>query len=411
MCNPIYEGNHKRIIMKEKKIYCPHCGHVLLDGALFCKVCGKKVRDSLPDVTSVSVKEQITEYFRYIGKEDLSEAFLRSQVSCIVQTQETEDHLFYSKYVRESIQIKLLEEIFEPYMRAAWSPGPHTDCNSSTSRYDNNNGGSSSFTISGPASDGVQKEVIVMTISGVNKDLLFLRANDETIRNGIKHLFRKYGISLDVERIIFTLGESSQSIPQRSVSKIDKLSYDIIRAEQVLDDLIEVGKRICLNSSYNKKTPENKINDSVRDMLSMKGYYEVKDQTRHGISTSGKDSGNVDLLLAKGGNELAIIEALRLKYIDGPYIDLHIRKAIINYNPLGTPTFILAYVNYYYFQSFWNRYYDYIKQYQFPETITVQQDFEEILEPNATTRIAKVVLSKDGYDFPVYFIALKISDE
>ncbi len=394
---------------------CPYCGAEFPEGTLFCAMCGGPLRDEVTNEISVSIKEQIAIYLRDIGKDELSDAFQISQVSCFtsvsIDPQDNDniqighgpegsstdivkpENSFIHKIIRWFLGLLYTNDNKTPDLISISSPLPD------------------SLSISSPTPIEIRKEVIVMTISGNDEDLTFLQTNSEAVRNGIKQLFRENRVNIDVERIIFTLGESSQSIPQRSVSKIDKLSYDIIRAEQVLDDLIEVGKRICLNSSYNKKTPENKINDSVRDMLSMKGYYEVKDQTRHGISTSGKDSGNVDLLLAKGGNELAIIEALRLKYIDGPYIDLHIRKAIINYNPLGTPTFILAYVNYYYFQSFWNRYYDYIKQYQFPETITVQQDFEEILEPNATTRIAKVVLSKDGYDFPVYFIALKISDE
>lgn len=382
---------------------CPGCGCNIPDDTLFCTVCCMPLRREVTDEIPDSIQEHIARYLRDIGKEDLSEAFLRSQVSCMISIQKTtigfndgDKGRLGNPYYVEKPKISFIKRIIQGFSGLL---------NANDYRTPN------PVSISSPTPTELRKEVIVMTVSGINEDLMFLRSNDEAIRNGIKYLLRKSGINIDVERLIFTLGEKSQSIPQRAISKIDKASYDIVRAELVLDDLIEVGNRICLNSSYNERTLENKINDAVRDMLSMKGYYDVKDQTRHGISTSGTGPGNVDLLLAKGRYELAIIEGLRLKSVDGTYIDLHIQKAIINYNPLGTPTFILAYINNHDFESFWSRYYDYIKQYQFPETIVVRQDFEEILEPNATTRIAKVVLSKDGYDFPVYFIALKISDE
>lgn len=47
---------------------------------------------------------------------------------------------------------------------------------------------------------------------------------------------------------------------------------------------IQIGERICLNHSFNANSSENSINDAFRDMLLIKGYNEVKDQTRHGIS-------------------------------------------------------------------------------------------------------------------------------
>ena len=142
-------------------------------------------------------------------------------------------------------------------------------------------------------------------------------------------------------------------------------------------------------------------------MLTIKEYNEVKDQTRHGTSINQKDAGEVDILLTKDGREIAIFEGLKLDSVDKSYIDKHIIKAIINYNALGTATFIVAYVNSKNFKSFWDRYSNYIKFYEFP--LQIKKSFSILAHPNAATRIATLILTRDGFDFPVYFIALKIS--
>ena len=187
----------------------------------------------------------------------------------------------------------------------------------------------------------------------------------------------------------------------------ERLMIDISAAESVLDDLIKIGKQACNNVSYNAKSKETTINDYFRDMLRSKGYTEIKDQTRHGISSSGKDAGEVDILLSKDGKETAIIEALKLSSVDSNYISQHIKKAINNYNPLGTATFIVAYVMSADFGGFWERYSDYLMNYQF--NITVKEPVAIKPHPNAATRVARCILSKDNYDFPVYFLAIKLN--
>ena len=59
-------------------------------------------------------------------------------------------------------------------------------------------------------------------------------------------------------------------------------------------------------------------------------YGQVLDQTRHGISSTGKDTRSVDLLLVKNHNEVAIIEALRLSSVDTTEIKKHVDKAVTN---------------------------------------------------------------------------------
>ena len=190
-------------------------------------------------------------------------------------------------------------------------------------------------------------------------------------------------------------------------SNEERLNADMAAAQSVLDDFIQVGERVCLNASFTASSSENTINDYFRDMLSFKGYNEVKDQTRHGISASGKDAAEVDILLTKAGREIAIFEGLKLDSVSTVYIDAHIDKAIVNYNALGTATFLVAYVNSADFESFWKRYSDHVRQYDFP--LQIKRPFNVLPYPNAAARVATLILTRDGFDFPVYFIAFKIS--
>ena len=148
------------------------------------------------------------------------------------------------------------------------------------------------------------------------------------------------------------------------------------------------------------------MNDYFRDLLFMKGYTEIKDQTRHGLYVNKKDSAEVDILLTKDGKEIAIYEGLKLSSVSTTYIDTHISKAVVNYNALGTSTFIVAYVDVSDFDSFWNRYVSYLQSYSFP--LLVKSPIEVYPYPDAAARVASTILSRDDYDFPVYFVAFKI---
>ena len=175
----------------------------------------------------------------------------------------------------------------------------------------------------------------------------------------------------------------------------------------VLNDLLKICERLSTNATYNKDTPENGINDFIRDTLFLMGYNEVKDQSRHGISSTGKDAGNVDILITKEGREIAIFEGLKLNSVNSTTIDEHISKAIVNYNALGTATFIVAYVSVSNYEAFWTRYIEHIRSYHYP--LQIKRPLGNMTSPNAAARIAHTVLSRDGYDFPVYFIAVNIN--
>ena len=93
--------------------------------------------------------------------------------------------------------------------------------------------------------------------------------------------------------------------------------------------------------------------------------------------------------------------------VNTEYIDLHIDKAIKNYDALGTATFIVSYVSAQNFESFWERYTAHIQNYVFP--LRIRRELSIKASPNAAIRIAEMILSRDGFDFPVYYIALNLN--
>ena len=255
--------------------------------------------------------------------------------------------------------------------------------------------------------DNWNKRAVDFTIEGRREDISLLKNADRKLKDAIDKALKPSESGYLVRVIFYFDSDVSYENITMPSSNDERLNADIETANNVLNDLIQIGERVCLNCSINDSSSENTINDYFRDMLSSKGYNEVKDQTRHGLSKNGKDAGEVDILLTKAGREIAIFEGLKLDCVQSTYIDEHICKAIVNYNALGTATFIVAYVNTADFESFWDRYYKHIILYNFP--LQIKKEFNQLTYPNAAARVASLILSRDGFDFPVYFIALKIS--
>ena len=246
------------------------------------------------------------------------------------------------------------------------------------------------------------KHALDFTLEGTKTDIDFLKSNQKVLLEALGGALRTSISGFVVRKILYLHNEMS-SLP---TSDEQRISADLSAANSVLNDLIKIGERVCSNITYRKNSPENSINDFFRDSLSLMGYSEVRDQTRHGISTSGKDSGEVDILINKGGKEIAIFEGLKLGSVNTSYIDRHIDKSIINYNALGTATFIVAYASVHNFESFWSGYFTHLQNYKFP--LQVKRQLYALTAPNAAIRIAEIVLSRDGFDFPVFFIALNV---
>lgn len=252
--------------------------------------------------------------------------------------------------------------------------------------------------------DNWDKHAVDITIEGNNIEIELLKRNSNILRNAISAALRPSVSGFLLRKILFF--ESDKDLNTLPLSNEERLNADLASAKAVYGDLVKIGERVCSNCNYNAESTENSINDYFRDMLSLMGYNEVKDQTRHGVSSTGKSAAMVDMLITKEGKEIAIFEGLKLDSVNSTYIDTHIQKAITNYNALGTATFIVAYVSAKNYETFWNNYIDHIQSFPFP--LTVKKGLTLLAHPNASTRGAMMILTRDGFDFPVYFIAFSI---
>jgi len=255
----------------------------------------------------------------------------------------------------------------------------------------------------GMKGDNWDKKALDFTVEGSPRDIALLKSKGHILKESISKSLKSSESGFLLKEIYYFESESVEPIP---LSNAARLNADIASSQVVLRDLLQIGQRFCLNCSFDGASSENSMNDYFRDLLFMKGYTEIKDQTRHGLSVNKKDSAEVDILLTKDGKEIAIYEGLKLSSVSTTYIDTHISKAVVNYNALGTSTFIVAYVDVSDFDSFWNRYVSYLQSYSFP--LLVKSPIEVYPYPDAAARVASTILSRDDYDFPVYFVAFKI---
>lgn len=255
------------------------------------------------------------------------------------------------------------------------------------------------------------------------KKLRYLMANedDETVAKVLVQLLEKRTILIaDKEEFDPDFRDLYSESAQRLRREVDlmtgqisvyssnqeRLSADIKSAKSVLTELISALKLMVCNHSCSHCKKENEINDYLRDLLKQRGIYSVTDQTRHGESESGKDAGEVDILLLRQEREAALIECLKLKDVNTNSLDTHIQKAIKNYNPLGTPTFIIMYVGSENFSGFWSRCYAYLTTYEYG--MDVEEAISEDVQDNASIKVAYLTLKKNDFVFPVHFVAVDL---
>lgn len=242
------------------------------------------------------------------------------------------------------------------------------------------------------------------TIEGSAHNIKLLETNKSLLKNIISMALQSRKSGFQSRDLYFLESVGDIDVLPESVQK--RFCIDYAAATSVLNDLIWIGERVCTNAAYDENSKEDNINDYFRDMLCSKGYNETKDQTRHGISETGKKAREVDILLTKDGKEIALFEGIIPRSSTDSRIGEHIDKAINNYNALGTATFIVAYVINADFSDFWRKYYDYISNYNYNMNVT--KGMTELTSPNASTRISQIILSKDEFAFPVFFICFKL---
>jgi len=159
----------------------------------------------------------------------------------------------------------------------------------------------------------------------------------------------EYGnVSIDGENIfVIKLKNSKKS-----------LSVNFVKDFSSQDAFIKNLIIACLNLQTRKlytDASEDERNDYIGDILGAIGY-AVKDQTRRGSSSTGKDAGEVDIFISKDGLPFTVIEAMNLDSVNTSYINKHLDK-LSSYDTSGNKFNVcLSYVKVVDFASFWNKY-------------------------------------------------------
>ncbi len=216
---------------------------------------------------------------------------------------------------------------------------------------------------------------------------------------------RLYDQFLKLEDVIIDKLETKSLLDQPTVTVATMLSEDNWTEETMSNNIFKALLKLQGNKIYFGKK-EDELNDCVRDILSM--VYEMKDQTRQGISPSEKDAGEVDLQICREGFPIAMIEGLKVNSVDRNYIQTHMDKVLTCYDPFGCPyTYVIIYVTAKKFADFWMKCLSYIREeYIFP--YIVKEEIRELNHMYTTSRHARIVLLRNDREVTVHLYALSV---
>ena len=182
--------------------------------------------------------------------------------------------------------------------------------------------------------------------------------------------------------------------------KADK--YDVNIEEKLYADIIFCCERIQADNSL-KDAIEDVINDRLRDLLDAKDYID-RDQTRQGTSSTGKQAGEIDILVKNGNMPLSLIEALKLDCVNKSKLQEHIDK-IYNYDTLGYEfNFLIAYVKTKDFEEFWRKYKEFVCSYEYPYKMIGYEIDDKKQYPEL--RCIEVLLNRNGMKTKLYNIVV-----
>ena len=200
--------------------------------------------------------------------------------------------------------------------------------------------------------------------------------------------------SLEIEQFFFQAKmEKSKLAIEQLYGDAPSKSKEVLESEKVLvKDIATACVRLLQNSLYYKQS-ENNRNDMLRDMLCMLGY-DVKDQTRTGISASGKSSGEADLMIVKSKLPYSFIEAMNLQSLNSNTITEHIER-IYKYDKAGTAiNFVVCYVNVSNPEKF---YFDYLKCISHRNVKYRKIDFETDMKGILDNSVANLRIIKESF--------------
>lgn len=248
---------------------------------------------------------------------------------------------------------------------------------------------------------GVTKDGNNYRLCGIDKHINM----NNVIQNALKQVKPKTEISHQICNIE---GKDIYVIKIKTCEKILQVrSEDSDKMKEVLRELLSACVKLQANAIYYQAT-EDQRNDYIRDILDTAGY-DVKDQTRHGLSPSGKAAGEIDILIKQDDFPLTIIEALNLDSLNTIYLDKHIDK-IYNYDTAGNKfNIILSYVTVADFVTFCNKYFQHIKTYDHPfKMMFIDDDIIVDDISYSDIKIMKTVHNRNNFETVLYHVCVLI---
>jgi hypothetical protein len=185
----------------------------------------------------------------------------------------------------------------------------------------------------------------------------------------------------------------------KTINKETKIIHQILPALSQLQGL-----------SQNIGKDENSRNKFVTTYLSNKGLI-AKDQSQWGLSATGKNPGELDLIIENDKGELlTIFEGVNLKSLNARTLNEHILKTILKYDVNGLPE---KYLGVYYtgksFVNFTGKYFKYLESFS-NEGITFCDIFDETKEltPYSELRILRSFYRKSDRKMAIIHILVNI---
>lgn len=177
----------------------------------------------------------------------------------------------------------------------------------------------------------------------------------------------------------------------------------------LLNSIVLACIKLQGNHLYRAVTEDDR-NGFIKNILEAIGF-STKDQTRWGVSNTGKTSGEVDILVEENNYPYSVIEALNLSSLDSNYLNLHINK-IYKYDTTGLPVnFIVSYVTVKDFGLFWSKYKNHIADHQYPYSLeSVDYNIESEFDYSGI-RVALTKHIRDGSLTRLYHICVRIYEK
>lgn len=254
---------------------------------------------------------------------------------------------------------------------------------------------------------GASKDTEGYSINGISKSIKI----DGVIRTALKQLSDQPNVKFQMSIIngknvwIIYVEKSEKDIFMGGREPIGNTSAGCSK-DKLLRDIFLACVKLQRNNLY-RNVSEDERNDYLRDLLETNGYH-VKDQTRQGVSNSGKASGEIDILIQDNGLPLAIIEALNLSSLNRSYLNMHLDK-IYKYDTLGNAfNFVLSYVKVADFGVFWSKYCQHIKEHIYPyKLISIDESIDNEYK-YSDIRLVVTKHNRNGRETLLYHICIKI---